>query len=153
VTDNTEDQKRQYGIALVQTQGDAYKAALLIFGNDIPRALCVSREWPNDPAVQGVLAAEAENPELFPSKLTRLWEVLAIARSVGVEAKDRLKAYDMISEMLEEKPKAPGTTINNNTLVDNRKVMVVTDHGSDDDWSEKLRRQQAALVNDARSIN
>lgn len=48
--------------------------------------------------------------------------------------------------------KLPIAEVNvNNTLVDQRRVMVVTDHGTDEEWEAKLRRQQQALVEDAHS--
>lgn len=33
-----------------------------------------------------------------------------------------------------------------NTLVDQRRVMVVTDHGTDEEWEAKLRQQQRRLT-------
>ena len=36
--------------------------------------------------------------------------------------------------------------VNNNTLVSNNRVMIVTDHGTDEEWEAKLRKQQQALV-------
>jgi hypothetical protein len=149
---DADEQKKLYAVALVKSQGDAYLAALALFGNDIPRALSISREWPNDPVVQAALAEEEDNPVHLPDKLKVAWRLWELANAKAVEAKDQIKALDQYAELMEFKPKA-GTTINNNTLVDNRSVMVVTDHGTNEEWEAKLRRQQAALVNDARSIN
>ena len=36
--------------------------------------------------------------------------------------------------------------VNNNTLVSNNRVMIVTDHGTDEEWEAKLQKQQHALV-------
>ena len=68
-----------------------------------------------------------------------------------IDAKDRIAAYKLYADLRGFIEK-PGTTVNNNTLVDRRSVMVVTDHGTDEEWEAKLRAQQAALTHDATPI-
>jgi hypothetical protein len=39
--------------------------------------------------------------------------------------------------------------VQNNTQVNQNRVMVVVDHGTDDEWEAKLRRQQRDLMEEA----
>jgi hypothetical protein len=73
----------------------------------------------------------------------------------GVEAIEALrlsdpKAYLHIIAAIAAK--VPLAEVNvNNTLVDQSRVMVVVDHGSDEEWETKLREQQRRLIEEATS--
>lgn len=59
------------------------------------------------------------------------------------------KAYLHIIAVVTAKVPLAEVNVQNNNLVDQRKVMVVKDHGTDAEWEAKLRRQQSALVEGA----
>lgn len=146
------DQKEAYARALLRQPDDAYKAALAVFPGDIPKALHVSKTWPQDEDVQAFAQAaldEDGEDEFLPSKAQLARDVYDLAKhEKWVDPKDRIAAYKLYADLRGFIEK-PGTTVNNNTLVDRRSVMVVTDHGTDEEWEAKLRAQQAALTHDA----
>lgn len=143
--------KQAYAEAYLKTPDDPYAAAVAVFAGDTARALIVSREWPHDADViahMDTLKETLGDDAFLPDKATTARAIYALAESTRVDPKDRLAAYKLYAELRDFIPK-PGTTVNNNTLVDNRKVMVVTDHGTDAEWEAKARAQQAKLIEDA----
>lgn len=58
------------------------------------------------------------------------------------------KAYLQIIAAVTAKIPVAEVNLNNNTLVSNNRVMIVTDHGTDAEWEMKLRQQQRALTED-----
>ncbi len=146
----TLETKQAYALALLD-KDDTYQAALVVTGGDISKALIMSRELAEDPEVQALKfqAQEADDAYGIPSKHDVVREVWARAQKCAV-AEDAFKGFKLVADLMGYIEKKD-TTINNNTLVDNRKVMVVTDHGSDNQWETKLLAQQAALTNDCSS--
>lgn len=147
-TDETE-QKQAYALALLKCPDDPYKAALTVVGGDLARALVMSRDWPQDPEVtehQAVVLADKGEDAFLPSKaevVRAIWK-----KAEGCRDPDTaFKGYKLVADIMGYVEK-PGTTVNNNTLVDNRKVMIVKDHGTDEEWEAKLLAQQAALTHD-----
>jgi tRNA pseudouridine-54 N-methylase len=143
-------QKEQYALALLdQPDRDPFKAAMRVFPGDLARALVVSREWPQDVEVQARIGSMA--PQEIDAKGVPTLNDLARETWKRVQkCIDHETAFKGIKELRELLyPKERGTTVNNNTLVDNRSVMVVTDHGTDDEWETKLRTQQEKLIADA----
>jgi len=59
------------------------------------------------------------------------------------------KAYLQIIAVVTAKTPLAEVNVQGNTLVDQRNVMVVVDHGTDEEWEAKLRRQQRALSEEA----
>lgn len=146
-----DDLKRQFARSLLANPDDPFKAALSVFPGDAGKALVVSREWPADPIVAGAIE-EIPDDEAdamgVPSKNALAREAWRRVQKC-VDHETAFKGIETIRKLLYPDDKGSGVTVNNNTLVDNRKVMVVTDHGTDEEWQEKLRRQQAALTHDA----
>jgi hypothetical protein len=146
--DDTND-KQLYAHALLKHPDDPYKAALMVVGGDLARGLVMSREWPQDPEVieyRAMALADKGEDAFLPSKadvVRAIWDKAEKCRDPDVA----FKGYKMVADIMGYVEK-PGTTINNNTLVDQRKVMVVTDHGTDEEWEAKLLKQQAALTHD-----
>lgn len=73
----------------------------------------------------------------------------------GAEAIEALrrtdpKAYLQIIAVVTAKVPLAEINVQNNTHVDRSKVMVVVDHGSDEEWEAKLRRQQRSLIEEAK---
>lgn len=58
------------------------------------------------------------------------------------------EGYLKILAALVAKVPTAEVNVNNNTLVSNNRVMIVTDHGTDEEWEAKLRKQQQALIED-----
>lgn len=59
------------------------------------------------------------------------------------------KAYLQIIAVVTAKVPLAEVNVQNNTQLHQNKVMVVVDHGSDDEWEAKLRRQQHDLMEEA----
>jgi len=148
---DTDDEKKRYGHALAACPEDAFRAALTVYPGDAGRALVVAREWANDPLVIEArdAAIEAalsdEGPVIGKAGVAQM--LLDIAREKLTDAKDRIGALDKIKEMYGYKTVGEGG--GGNTYIDNRSVMIVKDHGTDDEWSAKLRAQQDRLIEDA----
>ena len=150
--DTDDDQKKRYGKALAACPEDGFRAALATYPGDAGRALVVAREWADDPLVleardEAIQAAlDDDGPVIGKSGVAQM--LLDIAREKLTDAKDRITALDKINEMYGYKTATVGVG-GGNTYIDNRSVMVVKDHGTDDEWSAKLREQQERLIQDA----
>ena len=151
MTDASEDdKKREYALALLRHPDDPFKAAMAVFPGDAGKALVVSRDWPNDPIVTGTIEDIPEDQAEqmgVPSKNALAREAWRRIQMTN-DHETAFKGIETVRKLLYPEEKG-GTTVNNNTLVDNRKVMVVTDHGTNEEWEAKLRAQQARLVEDA----
>lgn len=151
MTDDADNsKKREFALALLRHPDDPFKAAMVVFPGDAGRALVVSREWPNDPfvieTIEDIPDDEADAMGV-PSKNALAREAWRRVQLTN-DHETAFKGIEAIRKLLYPDEKG-GTTVNNNTLVDNRRVMVVTDHGTNDEWEAKLRAQQAALTHDA----
>lgn len=146
--------KDLFAVALLRTPDDPFKAACAVFGLDTGRALRASAEWVND---MYVLAKQAELLELhgedffMPTKLTLARRVFELAESANIDKKDKIKAYELYGNIMGfiAKQTAIANVTNNNTVVSNR-VMVVKDHGTDEDWERKTVEHQSKLLEHAR---
>lgn len=142
--------KEQFA-ALSLREPDAFKVALVIYPNDTGRALRVANEWPNDPQVktirESLIDAEEDGETAFlPSKADACRLAWNIARDADKFTEDRLKALRLYGEMRGFIEKPAAVQVNNQTNVAMR-VLVVKDHGSNDDWEKQLRSQQKRLIN------
>lgn len=143
--------KTAFAAALLKTPTEPFTAALIVFGVDTGRALRAAHEWYKDPFV----TAECErlksegftkhNKEELRDEL--IDEMMKIVRNEKAFVDDRVKAGKLAAEIrgLIEKPQ---TNINNNVVTAN-KVMVVKDHGNNDDWEKRLLEQQRGLKHGA----
>ncbi|HEX2242719.1 MAG TPA: hypothetical protein VHK27_05615 [Gammaproteobacteria bacterium] len=143
--------KKERFAELLLRENEPFKVALVLYPDDTGRALRIAHEWPTDPQVkafqQSAIDAEGEITFL-PTKADAARLAWNMARDEGKFTEDRLKALKLYAEIrgFIEKP-AVNVSQTNNTLVQNN-VMVVRDHGSDEEWSEKLRNQQKRLKAD-----
>ncbi len=141
--------KKQFASEWLKCPNDPFKAALAVFGVDTGSALRAAQEWPKDGFViaeQARLQAEGfevYKPEELRNKL--ITELLKIVENEKAYADDKIKAADQIGKLKALHPKQE-TNINNNVITAN-KVMLVRDHGSNEDWEHKLREQQRSLKN------
>lgn len=131
---------------LARADRDPFAAAVELFPTDMGRALAVSREWPQDPevlALMGEIDVDAQGVPTDNDMIREVW------RRVIATSDDEIafKGVDTIAK-IRGKGVDQNTTINN-LYTDNRSVMIVPTHGSDEDWESRAREQQARLVADA----
>jgi len=136
---------------LLQFPNDPFGNALKLFGTNTVRALEVSQTWVHDFYVlskQADLLAEFGEDYFLPSKAIAARRVFDLAEMQNRDAKDRLAAYRLYAEMRGFIEKGGGININNS--VTNNRVMIVKDHGSNDDWEKSAAGQQAKLIEHSR---
>lgn len=143
---NEKEKKRAFAVALTKNPANAFLAALAV-EPDTGKALFISQAWVGDPEV---LAYQAEVVEEFgddldlPNKTELLRKIIARADNCPLdeEAHKYYKLYADIRGYIEK----PQNNVNNN-IVSVNKVMIVKDHGTNEDWRKKAAEQQRALIN------
>ena len=140
--------KLDYAANLLRTQ-DPFKAAFATTPNT-GEALVIGRDWPHDPVVQAEMdkLLSKEGAKTFlPTKETQAKDIYALATNEKTAVEDRLKAHRLYAEVMGfiEKPSQNGGNVN----ILNQGVMIVKDHGSDEDWQDKAAKQQKALLGHA----
>jgi len=148
---NTPELKREFALAYLRNPSDSFGAALVVCPHDPGKALEIASTWPRDPEViahQREAEEELGEMHFLPGKADLARQVWEIGTNKQIDTADRLKAMKLYAD-LRGYIEAPSTIINNNNAVSNNKVMVIENYGSDDDWEERVRQQQAKLVEDA----
>lgn len=145
--------KTAFARALLRSPHDAFAAAQTVFPDDTGRAAFAARYWTTDAFVKNEM--ERLCPEValekeqalngLPSKEEYALSIWELAQSARVP-EDRIKALTLFGDVMGYRQKG-GITVNNS--VETPKVMVVKDHGTDDDWERKVLEQQERL----RSVN
>jgi hypothetical protein len=145
--------KRAFAAALLYYPTDPFKAALQLFPNNTMRALTVAQEWIADPFVlnaQAELIAELGEDHFLPSKVTLARRVFELGENVRASQSEKLSAFRLYAELRGFIEK-PGFTVQNNTnILNQNRVMLMTDHGSNEDWETKALAQQTKLVEHSR---
>lgn len=139
-------EKTRFAELLLKTPDNPFKAAMGICGEDTGRALLVSSEWPDDPFViseQKRLLDELGADHFLPTREELGRMVYQSAQDAKFEENKVkfLKLYADIRGFI-AKPETNVTVQNTNN-----RVMVVRENGSDDEWEQKLLKQQRGLVN------
>lgn len=144
---NCEAAFKQQFAAFLSQGFTPYIAALKIWPHNNGYVSYASINWPSDPEVVAhVQAVRDVNKPKPPTKEDQAMAILE--RSKDMEDDEYIKAQRLAAEMLGNLPKGDqGVAIHNNVI--NNRVMVVKDHGSDDDWEAKARAQQAKLIEHA----
>jgi len=140
-----EDIKSQFAVALLKNPKEPFKAALFLFNGNVQQALMAATDWVHDPYVlekKKELIEEFGEAKFLPTKFEVAREVIEIARE-ETDNDIKLKGYRLYGDYLGYIEK-PGNTINNQYNQHN--VMLIKDHGNDDEWENKLLEQQAKLV-------
>lgn len=152
---NLQEQKRLFAEALLRAPNQPVVASRAVFPLDPGQAFLASTQWPHDPEVidqQRQLLDRFGAKHFMPTKEQLAMIVLLSAEETGFngtkthEYADRLKAYELYAKVMGFIER-PGVVTQNNTVVNN--VMVMRDHGSNDDWANKAAVQQKALLNHA----
>lgn len=89
--------------------------------------------------------ARSKLSEAFLSSLADDFDVHGLDAIEALRRTDP-KSYLQIIAAITAKVPLAEINVTNNTLVDQRRVMVVKDHGTDAEWEAKLRTQQRALT-------
>lgn len=148
-----EADKRAFARALLkhpETMEGRFAAALTVTG-DTGKALIMASRWLNDVTVvdeQRSLVARADEGDLdfIGTKAEFCREILEAARN-SWEGETKHKFFKLYAETRGWLGKSGDTNLNVN--VQNNRVMVVKDLGSNDDWEQRLYRQQTALTHNA----
>jgi phage terminase small subunit len=143
-----ESQKTTFANAFVRSK-NAASAAMSAFPGDPGFALKMSHILPNDPFVLAEIARlkdEINEDDFLPTKAEIARKILDKADSAG-DAEDYAKLMRLYCEIRGhiEKPGANGA----NVQVAVAPVMIVRDHGSDEEWQRKAEEQQRRLTLDA----
>jgi hypothetical protein len=142
--------KQRFAAALLkfpQTMEGRFQAALSVT-TDTGKALLMANKWIDDPevtAAQTALVSNAKGGELdfIQTEAEFVREILTEARSCW-DHEVKLKFYNLYAEVRGFKRNKADTQVN--VQVNNNRVMVVRDMGTDAEWEEKARRQQRTLI-------
>lgn len=133
--------------ALFVYQGfSPFLAAMKIWPSDNSFAYRISEQWKDDAYVAAhveKLRGEAEAKIRSPTKEELIKDLRK--RADGMDDKEFIQAFRLLAEMSGHIAKPEPVNVNVQQNVQNR-VMVVTDHGSLEEWEEKAKAQHARLV-------
>ncbi len=139
------ERKTAFAMELLKSPDNPLKAALAIEPNT-GEALRMVHFWTNDGFViaeKARLLNENGAKSFLPTREEYAKAVYDLACSACEDLKDRLTAFRLYGDIMGFIEK-PGVNINNNVVTN--KVMVVNNNGSNDEWEQKLLRQQKALT-------
>lgn len=142
--------KNEYAKQLLKS-GDPFKAALVIFPDNVSRALRVANEWATCSVVRSkmdeLISSASDECDFLPTKadLSRIvWDKLNHESTSNDDFTKMAKLYAEVRGFIEK----PQTNIQQNNISQtNNNIMVIKDKGTNDEWETKLRRQQEKLVN------
>ena len=139
--------KRLFAESLLKCPSDPFSIALKLFGSDTGGALRAAQEWPGDLdviAYQKELI-ELEGEEAFlPSKSEALRLVWKMAEGKQACSTEQLTAMKLYAEMRSFIPKVAVAPV----TVQQNSVMVIRDHGSDEDWQAAAMAHQRRIKAD-----
>lgn len=145
--------KKLFAAELLKNPENPFAAALQLFGTDTQSAFVAASRWLTDPVVieeKERLTTEGFD-EFLPTKADLALAAWNLTKDPLVRAEDKIKAMRLYGEIrgFIEKPQ---TTINNNNLTDNRRVMVVHEkHSNLEDWEQIAITQQRAISHASKS--
>lgn len=146
--EETLKKKREFAANFLKSPLDPYAAA---YATD-PRpqyAMWITNTWQFDADVQTFmkeLRDEHKTAASIPTKEEFAALLIADAQKCR-NSSDRLDYYKLFGSVMGYIEKPAGTTINNNTVVDNRKVIALPPAPSVDDWEVQAEIQQMKLIN------
>jgi len=139
------EHKRRFAELILKSPADPFPSALVIYPDNVQRAMHAAMNWPKDPEVLAIInELQGEQGEMgfLPSKADLGRLVWDMAKNPGLDVDDRIKAAKLYAEIrgfVEKAPVGPVVNINQN------RVMVIESQGTDDEWSARLAAQQRTL--------
>ena len=123
-----------------------FAAALAIFGQEnVGLAYQCGQEWPCDANVIRIQESlTGVNPTHNIISKEELAAKILKATDNHFVFEDKLKGYKLYADILGYIDRG-GAVVNNN-IIDNRRVMVVKDHGTPEEWERKVTAQQRRLI-------
>jgi hypothetical protein len=144
--------KHEFAAALLKTPEDPFKAAFSVIP-DVGQACEVATKWPNDSEVRAQqlrLIEQHGEMEFLPSKEQQCKDIYyGIAENKNIDVETRLKAHRLYAEMRSHIDKPMPAQAGMQVI--NQGIMVVRDHGTDDEWENKAVNQQRKLIEHAAS--
>lgn len=129
--------------------GNPFECGRKIFPDHTGFACMAAVEWKNDPAVieeMERLALETPVENLIATKQEAMKNAWNMANDSSINPKERVAYLRLFAEMAEYMPeKSSVKNVQKNEVIN--RVMVVKDHGSDEDWEAKVAEQQRKLIN------
>lgn len=145
--DDETELKRRFAVELLKQPNEPFQAAVAVFGDDTGRALQASHRWPQDAVVIAAMQQAIEelgDMHFLPTKAQLAREAYNIGTDPKVHVDDRLKAMRLYADIRGYIDKQGANVVVNN-LTQN-KVMLVRDHGSNEDWETAAAEQQRKLI-------
>lgn len=148
--------KEQFAAALLRNPNNAFRAAQDVFPGDgnLTKALVVMRDWPGDSFVIECCSNLVKTygaRKFLPTREDFARLILGEVEGCK-DGELKLKMLRLFGDVMGYIEK-PATTVNNNNNCQfGNRVMIVKDHGTNDDWEKRLAQQQAALTTDATAI-
>lgn len=153
--EETEEQlnllKEEFARLLLKEPSEPFKIALILYPNNTGQALRVANEWPNDPLVKQIqkqLIEEEGEMAFVATKADQAQLAWKFANNELWMPQDRIKALELCGKFTGAIERPSLIQQNNNTQVNNN-VMIVTDHGDDENWERKTMEQQKRLKMEA----
>lgn len=140
--------KIRFAEATLRIPENSFLAAQSVFGTEIGRALFAHTHWVSDPEVMAEkanLLNQNGARHFLPTKEETAREIWKVAVNERTPIEDKARMFSLFSDVMGYKEQAVknsgGITVNNN------KVMIVKDFGSDSDWERESAAQQHRLTN------
>jgi hypothetical protein len=150
--DELDAKKREFAKHLIRRPNEPFKAAAYIYPDqaNIGNRLIVAHDWPNDPIV--IMEMDRllmdDTVSIMPTKNQIAFEVY----SVGMKSSDdevKIKALKLYCDI--NGHTSTNNTINiqnnNKTVGTQNSVMLIKDHGTNENWEDRLLEQQHKLLN------
>lgn len=140
--------KREFAAYFLKSPQDPYAAALAT--DPRPQyAIWITNTWQFDAEVQSFmkeLRDEHKSAATIPTKEEFAALLISDAQKCR-NSSDRLDYYKLFGSVMGYIEKPAGTVVNNNTVVDNRKVIALPSAPTIDDWETQAEIQQMKLIN------
>lgn len=143
------DLKIAYAQLLFLDPGNPFECGKKIFPDNTGYACMAAVQWKNDPIVieeMQRLAEQTPIENLVATKQEALQEAWNMAKDTSVNPKERAAYLRLFSELAEYMPeKSSVKNVQKNEVIN--RVMMVKDHGEDENWEDKAAEQQRKLIN------
>lgn len=141
-----EAKKAKFAALLLKTPSEPFVAAMAVEPDNNGIALWIASHWIADDEVmahQAKLRSMGEDLSDLPSKADLARTVWQLTQQGLFE--DRIKAAKLYAEVRGFIDKTPPVAVN----VNNNRVMVIRDKGSNEEWENGVAKQQADLLSAA----